>query len=495
MKSIENYKDDFIGWCAECVRISDKLTGAPVPLVLNAPQRRLAELMEEKRRAGLPVRIILLKARQWGGSTVVQAYMAWMQLVVHRSWHSLVCAHQKDAAASLRGMLTMMLRHYPDRMRDDGYNADRRDWELSPYEQTKGVGVIKARDCRIALATAGNPDALRGGAFQMAHLSEAAFWGDGDDRAASAIMRTVCGTVPNRPDTVVVIESTANGPDNFFAREWRRAVAGESDRVPVFVPWHEIELYRRPLTGDAREALAASLDPYESALQADGVSMEAIAWYRDKRREYTTHAEMMAEFPSTPEEAFAVNRREVFGAAEAGALRECGAFCAADSDLMVVVAGKRRLLSWFRISGTDAPALCCGGDRLYEGSLAVFMEDALRPGVPLVIVDSGAGGQAGHGAWCLRRAERSDAVVMLHPVTDAPMVDLTPASLAEMTDLHRELLAAGVIADYHSQARRMLSAYDPQHPERHPYVTARMAASLMLEHRLEESPLSPADFL
>lgn len=495
MKTIDDYKDDFAGWCAECVRISDKLTGAPVPLVLNAPQRRLVEIMESRRRAGLPVRVILLKARQWGGSTVVQAYMAWMQLVVHRSWHSLVCAHQKDAAASLRGMLTMMLRNYPERMRDDGRNTAPKDWELSPYEQTKGVGYIKARDCRIALATAGNPDALRGGAFQMAHLSEAAFWGDGDDRAASAIMRTVCGTVPNRPDTVVVMESTANGSDNFFAREWRRAVEGKSDRVPVFVPWHEIELYRRPLTDGARAALAASLDSYEAALRADGVSLEAIAWYRDKRREYATHAEMMAEFPSTPEEAFAVNRREVFSAAEAEAMGECGAFPPRQADLMVVVAGKHRVLSWFRVVSDPKPMLCCGGDRHHEGSLTAFMDEALSAGVPLAIVDNGEAGQAGHGAWCLRRAERSDATVMLHPATDLPIVDVTPATLAEMTDLHRELLAAGALADYHDDAQRLLSAYDPQHPDRHPYMIARLTASLMLENRLEEAPLSPEDFL
>lgn len=77
------YTEDFERWCRECVSVTDKLTGAVVPFVLNAPQRRLAAVMEEQRRAGKPVRVILLKARQWGGSTLVQVYMAWMQLVRH----------------------------------------------------------------------------------------------------------------------------------------------------------------------------------------------------------------------------------------------------------------------------------------------------------------------------------------------------------------------------------------------------------------------------
>lgn len=65
-----DYTEDFVKWCADCVTVTDKLTGRPVPLTLNAPQRRVLAVMEERRRRGLPVRLILLKARQWGGSAL-----------------------------------------------------------------------------------------------------------------------------------------------------------------------------------------------------------------------------------------------------------------------------------------------------------------------------------------------------------------------------------------------------------------------------------------
>lgn len=65
----KRYFSDFGLWARECVQIYDKGTGAPVPFVLNAPQRMLLSAMEEQRTRGLPVRIILLKSRQWGGST------------------------------------------------------------------------------------------------------------------------------------------------------------------------------------------------------------------------------------------------------------------------------------------------------------------------------------------------------------------------------------------------------------------------------------------
>lgn len=79
--------------------ITDKLSGRGVPFRLNAAQRRVARIMEGQRRAGKPVRIIMLKARQWGGSTLVQAYMAWHQLVRAKGRNALICAHVKDAAA------------------------------------------------------------------------------------------------------------------------------------------------------------------------------------------------------------------------------------------------------------------------------------------------------------------------------------------------------------------------------------------------------------
>lgn len=63
---------DFEYWCATCATIIDKLSNAPVNFRLNGPQRKVLAIMESQREQGQPVRIILLKARQWGGSTLVQ---------------------------------------------------------------------------------------------------------------------------------------------------------------------------------------------------------------------------------------------------------------------------------------------------------------------------------------------------------------------------------------------------------------------------------------
>ena len=61
---------DFTYWAARYAFIKKKGGGDDVLFRLNPPQRRLVGLFEEDRQAGMPIRIIMLKARQWGGSAL-----------------------------------------------------------------------------------------------------------------------------------------------------------------------------------------------------------------------------------------------------------------------------------------------------------------------------------------------------------------------------------------------------------------------------------------
>lgn len=63
-------RHDFEYWCATCCTVKHKTLGTEVAFVLNAPQRRVAAMLEADRRAGVPIRMIMLKARQWGGSAL-----------------------------------------------------------------------------------------------------------------------------------------------------------------------------------------------------------------------------------------------------------------------------------------------------------------------------------------------------------------------------------------------------------------------------------------
>lgn len=323
-------RHDFQFWAARCCRIHDKSTGQLIPFVLNAPQRRVAALLEGQRLEGRPLRLIMLKARQWGGSTLVQMYMAWIQCTQRTNWNSLICAHVKDTAATIRGMYSRMLASYPRELwdaegADDAGAAEGRvpavQPEFRPYERSINVREIVGRGCRVTLGSAENHEAVRGADYAMAHLSEVAFWPSSTQRSPAQFVQAVCGAINTAPLTLIVMESTANGIGNYFHTEWLRAEAGMSDKVPVFVPWYEIEIYRRPLDVAPGE-LIASLDAYEKKIYEEHhLTPEQINWYRHKRREYQSLMTMQAEYPTTAAEAFATSGASVFGASNVERLR------------------------------------------------------------------------------------------------------------------------------------------------------------------------------
>lgn len=307
-------REDFAYWAETCVRIKDKLSGRMVPFRLNAPQRRVAALFERERLEGRPIRVIMLKARQWGGSTLVQMYMAWIQCTRAEHWHSLICAQVGKTAASIRGMYDDMLRTYPE----DLWEGDESP-RLVRYQGQELIREIAGRHCRVTLGSSERQDSVRGADYAMAHLSEVAFWKDTAKSSPADFIRAVCGAIALTPLSLIVLESTANGVGNYFHTEWLRAERGESDKLAVFVPWYEIEIYRRDV--DDVGELWRSMDGYERDLWERGLTLEQINWYHLKRREYASHAAMMAEYPTTAAEAFANTGSNVFAADAVARLR------------------------------------------------------------------------------------------------------------------------------------------------------------------------------
>ena len=311
------FRYDFPFWAVSCVVITDKMTSADIPFRLNRPQRRLVGLLEAERRAGRPLRLIMLKARQWGGSTLIQIYFAWIQIVHCRNWNSLICAHVKDTAATIRGMYSKLLSRYPP----DYWDEDARP-EFRPFERMTNTRVIPGRECKVTVCSSENQEAARGLDCALAHLSEVAFWKDSPRHSPADLMRSVTSGIASKPLSFIAMESTANGVGNFFHREWLRAnTPGASDKIPFFVPWHEIEINRCEVSDP--DALWDSMDDYERSLWTDhGCTLEAIKWYHEKRMAFSDLRSMMAEYPTTPAEAFSSTVSSVFSSKDVEVLRE-----------------------------------------------------------------------------------------------------------------------------------------------------------------------------
>ncbi len=298
-------RHDFEYWAVTCATIAMKTTGRLTEFRLNRPQRRVLAIMEQMRTDGKPIRLIMLKARQWGGSTLIQLYMAWLQTVVYEHCNSLICAHVKDAASKIRGIYTRLLESYPEQ-----YGWSEKRSRFRPFEGSRDVRLIVGRDCTVTIASSESPEAVRGADYALAHLSEVAYWADTLMTTPEDLITAVCGAIDAVPGTLIVMESTANGVGNYFHREWQRSLKGESDKTPVFVGWFENDSYRVEVKDPLK--LWQSMDSYEKMLWQKGLTLEQIAWYRLKRREYVSVAGMNAEYPTTPVEAFVSTGSNVF---------------------------------------------------------------------------------------------------------------------------------------------------------------------------------------
>jgi hypothetical protein len=296
------FKHDFEFWAATCIQIVDKNTKEYVPFILRPAQRVLLAELERQRLAGVPIRIILAKARQWGGSTLVEIYMMWIQLFWHENWHSTIVTQVEDQARRVRGIYADALSKYPKEVNR---------YSLRPYEGSAKNKIIPERGCIVSIGSAEKPDSLRSNDFAMLHLSEVGLWKATQGKKPEDLVQTLDGSLPFLPDTLRVKESTGKGVGNYFHREWVSAKNGESNDVPVFVPFWKIELYMIPLSTDPL-TFYDSLNEEERLLWERGATLEAVNWRRTAIRNFKDKWRFQAEFPSTDEEIFQATGARVF---------------------------------------------------------------------------------------------------------------------------------------------------------------------------------------
>ncbi len=297
------FKYDFEFWCFLCVKIQDKQTKKRIPFRLNRGQRRLVAKYEEMRLAGIPIRVILVKARQWGGSTVTQVYMLWLQLFHYENWHSVIISQLKTQAVNIRNMLSKTIRYYPNEAGSFSFTA---------LSGTQSIRQIPERGCEVQIGSAEMPDAIRSFDISMAHLSEIALWPETQAKSGDDLAQALYAAIPsNQPGTFICLESTAKGIGNFFHENWLLAEAGESELEPVFVSWFEIELYTRPINNMKR--FIDTLTPYNWWQWEKGATFEGINWYNwyKKSKRYSDF-QMKSEFPTTAEEAFQTKSGKYF---------------------------------------------------------------------------------------------------------------------------------------------------------------------------------------
>lgn len=282
-------------YCENFIKIRNKQQKL-VQLVFNPAQNNLYDIIREEHAAGRTVRLIVLKGRQEGISTVTEALM-FQDAATRHMVNTLIVAHQDKATNALFRMNKLFYDCLPKAVQPMRKNSNAKELVFEnptrdPDEKRRNPGLMS----RISCVTAGGKGVGRSETFNNVHLSEFAFW-PGDKLATLA---GIMQAVPDDTDTMVIIESTANGYEA-FKELWDGAVNGTNGWRAVFLPWYLEPHYRKPVepgtvwTEDERKLQ----DQY-------GLDEEQLSWRRWCIRVNLGGSEQLfrQEYPNTPDEAF-----------------------------------------------------------------------------------------------------------------------------------------------------------------------------------------------
>lgn len=299
-----------------------------------------------------PIRLIILKERQWGCSTLIQAFICWLMMFVGNS-DGFLAAQDEDASEKIFRRFKLFLDNMetwlkPDLLSDKTEKVTIRPEPLAQYCPS------------IEIHTASNVKFGRGTAVRWFHWSEVSH---SRESAAPDTLLGVNNAIPRAPGTMVVLEATAKGAEGLYADEWERCYRfyGKEIRsvedipdvvspipIPVFFSWLDCEWYQEPAPqnlvdglaayraaykeGD-EEAMAAAAascdlgnaihpvvgqadeDPEELELaKMDEVTADQLQWRRMTiDGQCQGSAEMFCqEYPRTPEQAFLLSGTNIF---------------------------------------------------------------------------------------------------------------------------------------------------------------------------------------
>lgn len=304
---------DFPTYARKFLRIRTK-AGELVSFRLNPVQKKLHDVWEQQMADGKPVRIIVLKARREGISTYVQGRFFHFAST-KKNRHAKVVAHDAEGSDTL----FEMSRIFYDQMPSHVVLSDGTEVQIRPEKEYSNKKEISYYDTlsKLTVTTAGKgageTTARKGSGkgrsqtVHFLHLSEFAFWNDQKNTFVA-----LSQTVPNLPDTVIVIESTANGIGDEFHRMWEAAKRGENDYIPVFLAWWEHDEYRLPL------APGETLEPYDAEekelIKRFNLTAEQLKWRRHTLRNECAGDldQFHQEYPADDQEAFLVSGRPFF---------------------------------------------------------------------------------------------------------------------------------------------------------------------------------------
>jgi len=243
----------------------------------NSFQTRVFSVYQWCREKRKPCRIIILKPRRKGSSTVALA-LCYTHLRNHMGYGA-VLGDDLGTTAKLMETWNRYIEHEKFKYwgNDSGLNKRTFSHGSKIYEET-----------------ANDPRAGMGGDIHFLLASEAAHYRSRGKTSGEFVMQSVLNSVPNLPNSCVIIESTPNGTQGVFYNTWQSAASFDDFQqgregngyIKIFAPWFEFDDSRAPLAPGEEQSLLNDLDSESrytgeiSLVGRYGVSADKIKWRR-----------------------------------------------------------------------------------------------------------------------------------------------------------------------------------------------------------------------
>jgi len=314
MLRVARWKADFRLFAREVVKIRAK-DGELVPLILNEAQEMLLEAGEQHLRDEQWIRLLGLKGRRQGFSTMVAARGYWRATLWDRQ-KVYIQSHEMTSSGVLFDMVDLMQQKHPFPPAVGRDNA-------------KELEFVQ-RGSAYTVATAGQKAGGRGGGISFFHGSEVAWWTNAADHFSASVQavdevrgrRDVLWRRPARPlpfeakmplqiegwaraPSEIWMETTSAGPTGVFHEKYMDAMKSVGRYRHVFIPWTVQKEYIEdgdfvPSTVVEDEGELSEADYQETYGLSDG----QMLWRRSKLHELGSPGKFRQEYPVDITEAF-----------------------------------------------------------------------------------------------------------------------------------------------------------------------------------------------
>ena len=194
------------------------------------PQRMLHQAWKDVAASKGLLWFLILKGRQKGVSTFVEARL-FHSTITHQNTNSLILADKQSRAEYIYQMCRTMYDFLPTDIKPETKYSSKKELV---FDTKDGKGLKSA----IYVSTALDQFIGQAMTIHCLHCSEVSSFPYLHD-----VLTTLIPAVPQTPESIVVLESTAKGAGAEFHQEWLQAKAGQSIFRPIFIPWYLMTEY------------------------------------------------------------------------------------------------------------------------------------------------------------------------------------------------------------------------------------------------------------